>query len=537
VRLSTAEVAEILRRQESLPGLFAASVAERPDHPVLRFEGRDVTYVELDGLANRIANGLTAAGVGDGDRVAVMMSNSVEWVAFWFGAAKIGAITVPVNTAYKGDGLAYLLGHSRSKLLIADAEFTPRLAQLEGFELPLVAVAGSSPDAVELPGAFSFAELISGSDGRPDGPSLEPRSPCALLYTSGTTGPPKGCLLPHGQYVSAAHLHAANCGYDHESVIYSCLPLFHINAQNYSLLSVIAAGGTYAMDAKFTASGFWERLIETRATAFNFIGAMAIALWNRDPRPAELEHEAKIAFGVPVPLPIWHQWEERFGVRIVYAYGMTENGLPTLVPVEDTPTPERLRGAGGQETATSEVRIFDDDDLPVPPGTLGEIVTRPKLPWTMMLEYVDRPDATLEAFRNCWFHTGDLGYMTEDGYLFFADRKKDALRRRGEMVSSWEVEAVVSRFPGVEECAVVGVPSEMTEDDILVAVVCSGEPIEPAELVAFCKERTAYFQVPRYVRIVTELPRTQTQRVEKYRLREEGVTPDTFDVERVVAST
>jgi crotonobetaine/carnitine-CoA ligase len=364
---------------------------------------------------------------------------------------------------------------------------------------------------------------------RPPEADLSLGSPCSILYTSGTTGPPKGCLLPQGQYLAAAHLHADNCAYDQSTTLYTCLPLFHVNAQNYSLLSALAAGGTLALDDRFTASGFWEKLIEVGATAFNFIGSMAVSLWNREPRPIERKHGARIAFGVPVPLNLWGEWEERFGVRVIYAYGMTENALPAIFPIGDTPAAPHLRGAAGKASPMAEVAVVDGQDRPVAPGVLGEILTRPKLAHTMMSEYVDRPDATVEAFRNGWFHTGDLGTLDEDGYLFYVDRKKDALRRKGEMISSWEVEAVVGKFPGVAECAAVGVPSELGEDEVLVAVVCSQPGFDPAALIAFCHQRTAAHQVPRYVRVVEELPRTQTQRVEKYRLRKEGVTTATWD--------
>jgi crotonobetaine/carnitine-CoA ligase len=517
--MDPARLQSLIARDESLRGLLEARVEATPDKPFILWRGAAYSYTEIDARANAVANSLLACGVSIGDRVAIMMSNSLEWVALWLGAAKVGAVAVTLNTAYKGEGLRYLLGHSRPALLAIDEEFLPRLEALEG-PLPDLHVGGG--------------ELLDGDRARPPRAELSLRSPCSILYTSGTTGPPKGCLLPQGQYLAAAHLHAENCGYDETTTLYTCLPLFHINAQNYSLLSALAAGGTLALDDRFTASGFWEKLIEVGATAFNFIGSMAISLWNREPRPIERGHGARIAFGVPVPLNIWGEWEERFGVRVIYAYGMTENALPAIFPIQDTPAAPHLRGAAGKASPMAEVAVVDDDDRPLPAGELGEIVTRPMLPFTMMTEYVDRPDATVEAFRNCWFHTGDLGILDADGYLFYVDRKKDALRRRGEMISSWEVEATVGKFPGVAECAAVGVPSDLGEDEVLIAVACAGEPIDPAALIAFCRERTAAHQVPRYVRLVPELPRTQTQRIEKYRLREQGVTADTWDAEHAL---
>jgi len=528
-QITTAEIAAQLRADRSVRGLFERQVARQGDKTLVRWREHEISYAEMNGLANAVANGLRAQRVSAGSRVAMMMANSPEWIAIWLGAAKLGAVTVTINTAHKGEGLRYLLEHSCADVLILDAGFASRVAALGEASLPSAIFVGQGPDDAALDGSRPLSELFSAGETPPADPGLEPSSPCSILYTSGTTGPPKGCLLPHGQYLAAAYLHAANCGYSEDTVLYTCLPLFHVNAQNYSTLSALAAGGTLALDAKFTAGGFWERVVETRATAFNFIGAMALALWNQSPRPVEREHDARIAFGVPVPASLWADWEARFNCSVIYAYGMTENALPAIFPGTDLPAAPRLRGASGKASPTTEVMIADDHDFPVPAGVVGEILTRPKIPWTMMTEYVERPDATREAFRNCWFHTGDLGYLDDDGYLFYVDRKRDALRRRGEMVSSWEVETLVAKFPGVAECAVIGVPSEMTEDDILVAVVCDRAPIDPAELVRYCEANTARFQVPRYVRIVPALPRTQTQRVEKYRLREEGVTADTWD--------
>jgi carnitine-CoA ligase len=534
--ITTEQIRAALAADRSVPRLLTRRADELGDKALLRCGGVDRSYADVDADADAIAGGLRAAGIDRGDRVALMMNNSVDWIAFWLGAMKVGAITVTINTAHKGEGLAYLLGHSQSRLLALDPEFAPSVAALRD-QIPLPLIYMREGDEIDaLPAARPLAELRQ-PRGQRDSIELKPSDPCSILYTSGTTGPPKGCLLPHGQYVAAAHLHASNCGYDGDTTLYTCLPLFHINAQNYSLLSAMAAGGTLALDQRFSASRFWERIATTEATAFNFIGAMAVALWNQPPDPADAAHRARIAFGVPIPTELWERWEARFNCHVIYAYGMTENALPAIYPREDLPAKPALRGAAGRASPTSEILVVDDDDNPVGPGTVGEILTRPRIPWTMMIEYVDRPDATAAAFRNCWFHTGDLGYVDQDGFLFYVDRKKDALRRRGEMVSSWEVERLVAKFPGVVECAVVGVPSAMTEDDILVAVVTvDGRPIHAPALIRFCEEHTARFQVPRYVRTVAELPRTQTQRVEKYRLRDEGVTADTWDAEAAAAS-
>lgn len=528
--LDTARLGQLIAADRNLGAMIESRVDRYGDKTFLLFEGTATSYREMDVLANRAAHGLARLGVGRGDRVALMMRTSVEWLALWFGALKIGAVMVPINTAYRGNGLAHILNDSGSRVVIADSDYGDRFDALGDELVAMTELIARPVDDGDALGRRTVADLLDADGSRPAALDLEPRDPAAILYTSGTTGPAKGCLLPHGQYLASAHQMNANCHYDSSSVLYSCLPLFHINAQNYSVLCAVAAGATLALDAKFTASGFFDRLCAVNATAFNIIGGIPVMLYNQPERAIERQHGARVAFGVPVPLDLWEAWEKRFGVRIVYAYGMTENALPAMVSFDQTPCAPRLRGSGGRATPSAELAIVDDDDRLVAPGVVGEVVTRPKVPWTMMLEYFGNPAATVAAWRNGWFHTGDLGYLDEGGYFFYVDRKKDALRRRGEMVSSWDVESVVSAFPAVADCAVFGVPSEVGEDEIMVAVVLTeGAVLDRQSLLTHCRDRMAAFQVPRFIRVVGDLPRTQTGRVEKYKLRSEGVTIDTWD--------
>ncbi|ORW73712.1 hypothetical protein AWC23_06415 [Mycobacterium saskatchewanense] len=450
-------------------------------------------------------------------------------MTIWFGAALIGVVIVPINTAHLGDGLVYQLRDSEPSLMVVDDELVSRIEAISAeVAIDNIFVNGAMPTTTLA--LQPIARLLHGADAPLPEMVVQREDPATIMYTSGTTGPPKGCVLPHGQYVAAAFLHASNCGYDERTVIYSCLPLFHINAQNYTIMSAVAAGAAVVMDRRFSASRFWVRLSETGTTAFNFIGSMALSLWNQPRTPAEREHRAQVAFGVPVPSDIWTQWEERFGCRVVYAYGMTENALAAMITYDEVPVPVELHGSAGRPSATTQVSILDDRGKLLPPKSVGHIVTRPKIAWTMMTEYWRNPEATAAAFKGCWFHTGDLGYLDDNGYLFYVDRKKDALRRKGEMISSWEIESVVAKFPSVAECAVVAVPSALGEDEILVVVVPQpGARVEPVALIEFCGERMPNFQIPRYVRVLDAMPRTQTQRIEKYRLRRDGVTADTWD--------
>jgi len=520
----------------SIRGLLENRATTEPDKQFLIFQGRGLSYGDLDLLANQAGNMLIGLGVRRGDKIAIMMKNCVEWLAVWFGAAKIGAIVCPVNTAYVGEGLAYQLDHSDSSILIVDDEYRDRFYNIVNsvprVQQIVVRQTGECQQEAGIQIRDLSTEIERNSTQPPPECVLTPRDPASILYTSGTTGRPKGCVLPQGQYLVAAEQMVLNCEYHSEDILYTCLPLFHINAQNYSVLAAMAARATVVLDDRFTASGFWQKLIDNDVTAFNFIGGMPLMLWNQEPTIIDSAHKARLAFGVPVPLEIWNEWEERFDLRIVYAYGMTENALPTLFPISNTPAIESLRGSGGKESDSAEVAIFDEFGRNVQPGNRGEVVTRPKIPWTMMLEYYQDSDATQEAIRNGWFHTGDLGYLDEEGYFFYLDRRKDAFRRRGEMISSWQVESVVQKFPGVLECAAVAVPSEVGEDEILVAVVRESDiHWTEEELRSFCAENMAYFQVPRYIRIVGQMPKTQTERIEKFRLRNEGITEDTWDGE------
>ncbi|WP_428339903.1 AMP-binding protein [Mycobacterium sp.] len=529
--METHDLTAAIHQYESVGALLAARAAEHPDRTCLKWESQSISYQQMFDDACRVAHSLAEIGIAKGDRVAVMMATSPDWLRVWFGTVLLGGVLVPINSAHIGDGLLYQLNDSEAAAVIIDAEFVERVeAVAEKLSIKRVFVRGPVPDTSTLPQVESLDTLMSGTTASVPAVLVRIEDPATILYTSGTTGPPKGCVLPHGQYVAAAFLHADHCGYDADTVIYTCLPLFHINAQIYSVLSALSASATLAMDQRFSASRFWDRLRAVGATAFNFVGSMAMSLWNQPPSPEDSDHNAAVAFGVPIPLDIWGEWEERFGCKVVYAYGMTENALPAIFHHNETPVLPHLRGAAGKASLTTEVAIVDDRDNPVAAGVTGEIVTRPRIPWTMMTEYWRKPQANIEAFRGCWFHTGDLGYVDSDGYLFYVDRKKDAVRRKGEMVSSWEVETAVGRFAAVEECAMVAVPSEMGEDEIMVVVVPrDGALLDPAELIEFCRDRIPKFQLPRYIRIVADLPMTATARVAKYQLRKEGVTADTWD--------
>jgi carnitine-CoA ligase len=316
-------------------------------------------------------------------------------------------------------------------------------------------------------------------------------------------------------------------GYTAADRLYSVFPLFHSNARYCSVMAAIEAGADLVMDVKFSASRFWDICREHGVTAFNYQGAMMRILFNQPPRPDDADNPVRLAFGAPCPPEIFTAFERRFGLELTEIYGSTEVSIVT-----DMPPSDRRVGTAGNESVNYEVAVVDEHDEPVPAGVAGEIVARPKKPGWMFDGYHAMPQATADSWRNLWFHTGDRGLLDEDGYLVFLDRLKDTIRRRGENISSWELECVVAEHPAVGQAAAYGVPSELSEEEVMLAVVpAAGRHVDPTDLVQHCARTLTGFAVPRYVRVMTELPMTPSQRVEKYKLRADGVTPDTWDRE------
>jgi crotonobetaine/carnitine-CoA ligase len=517
----------------------------------LKFRDGEITYGEVDAMADRMARGLIAAGVDRGDHVAVMLPNGPDIIYVIFALARVGAVAVPINTAYKGELLRHVLAGSDTSTLIVDGAYADRLAPLAA-RLPglgrVIVRTGGAPDVA------GAADTADAADGGPAGVGLDrlgkpamdmsallahgadpvaaPVSFAdlqAIMFTSGTTGPSKGAMVPHALALTCA-LDSLDFLDRWGKTVYCPLPLFHAAGLWDGMMSALLSGGALAVVERFSASRFWDdvRLFDAQVAMSVF--SMIPILLNRPPTPRDKDHPLETFYmgksALDEPL------RERFGVRSVETYTSTEVGIATASPYGEW----RLGSCGQAHEERFEVAVVDELDRPVGPGEPGEIVVRPKQPFVITTGYYGAPEATARCFRNMWFHTGDRAWRDGDGYFYFLDRMKDAIRRRGENISAFDLECEINLHPAVLECAAIGVPSELEDEDVKLTVVLRpGAALEPAELVAYCAERLPRSMVPRYVEFVDALPRTPTDKVAKYRLRaagDHGVTSTTWDGER-----
>jgi crotonobetaine/carnitine-CoA ligase len=520
--------------QKSLGDFLAEAAARRPDAVFVKIAGAALTYRQFHDQARKVAGLYRSLGIGAGDRVCLVLPNGPEILLSWFGLSLLGAIAVPVNTAYRRDELAYILKDSGARALVAHADFLDAAgaaaALAPGLATRLrVGGAGAAPD-----GWTGFGVAFDAAEAPPVLPDVPHDSVSALVYTSGTTGDPKGVMITHAMFVAAGQGFARWTRATAEDRFFTCLPYFHANAQYYSTMGALAAGGTLVVAGRFSASRFWQQVRESRATIVNFIGMMLSVLLKQPPSPRDRDHSARLFYGTPAFAPeVLAGFEARFGVTVMIGFAMTETCYGTI----ERPDTERRPFSCGQPREhpdpafANEVRIADAAGRPLPPGTAGEIVIRNP---AITPGYWNSPEKTREAIRDGWLHTGDMARMDADGHLYFVDRKKDVIRRRGENISSQEVEAVLRRHPDVLDAAVIAVPSELGEDEVKAYLVpVLGSAPDAAAILTWCAGALAAFKVPRYVEFRDELPRTPSLRVRKEALRAEraDLTEGCFDRE------
>lgn len=496
-------------RYETVPDLLAARAGEQGGRTAVTISGRDLSYGQMWERAGRVAAWLVDSGVRRGDHVALLMRNSLSFLDAWLGLSRLGAVAVPINTATVGEALRHTLLHSRAEGVLADPDLLAAVEALGPLPALRWQVGGQTP----------FSELLEHSHPAPAAPVLTGEDPMNIIYTSGTTGLPKGVVLSHTSYVNTGGYFGHHLGLSAEDVLHTCLPLFHCNAQQCSLMAALMLGARVAIDPRFSLSGFWPAIHASGATVSNPLGAMLALLSKQQPSELERDNPLRYMVAAPVPESLHRDLEQRFGVRIVEGYGLTETGTMACI----NPPDDRRSGTIGRPLEHNELRVVDERDVDVPIGVKGELITRSRIPGAFMSGYFDEPEQTAQVMRGGWLHTGDAVYQREDGYFVFVDRIKDTIRRRGENISSFLVEKAVLDHPEVLEVAAVGVASELSEQDVLVVVVRRpGSRLTAEELVTESDPRLSDFMRARYVRFVDSLPRTETGRVHKYLLREDG---------------
>ena len=513
--------------ERTLPALLQHQAERHGERDFLTIAGACWRHADAAAAAARSGSALAAAGIGGGDRVALMCGNRVEALEVFLGCGWIGAVSVPLNTASMGPQLGYYLADSGARLLVIEAAFLLRLTHADLAAATLEAIWVIGGDAAAAPTAAAVAGAVEPyprTTDRIEAATLRPADPLAILYTSGTTGPTKGVVCPHGQYHAWGVNSARILGLRSSDVLATTLPLFHINALNtYSQAAV--AGCRAAFLERFSASGFWPAMQAAEATVVYLLGAMVPILLAQPESAAERSHRVRLGLGPGVPAAAGAAFQARSGVTLIEGYGSTETNF-VIATALDRPRP----GTMGWLQPGFDARVVDEDDEPLPDGRAGELVLRADQPHAFAAGYFGRAEQTVEAWRNLWFHTGDRVVREADGAFRFIDRIKDAIRRRGENISSWEVEQVLAAHPAVAEVAVFPVRSELAEDEVMAALVArAGCTLEPAALIAHCVPRLPRYAVPRSLEVMAVLPRTENGKVQKFRLRERGVTPAAWD--------
>lgn len=514
------------------------TVARLPDKVMLDFSGELYTYAEIDRLSTRMANSLASHGIAAGDTVLTMLDNNVDSVTTWLAINKLCAVSVPINTALKGEFLRHQIADTGTQLVICEADYLPRMAAIAPQLTDVKRImfrqsAGKELGEVPLCSiAIEPLDLFRGSDDTPLAVKPQPSDLACLIYTSGTTGPSKGCMISYNFMCNLARLQLRAGPASEDDVTITPLPLFHMNALCVSIIASILVGARAVILPRFSVSNFWQEVERSGATIASILGGMGGLLAQAPDNEAMLRCKGQIhtARGNPYTEETKKIWRERFGTKLVggNGYGLTEACVITSLAAGEYAAP----GSSGKRIADFDVRIFDELDQEVPVNTPGEIVVRPLRPDIMFQGYWRRSEDTHKLMRNMWFHTGDVGKFDDDGFFYFVDRKKDYLRRRGENISSFEMEAAFAVHPALSEVAVHAVPSDKGEDDVKVtAVLHEGVELSQEDLFRWAADAVPYYALPRYIEFRTSLPKNPQGRVLKYLLRDEGKTANTWDLD------
>ncbi len=526
---------DALNRYPTVVDLVAQKAEENGDRVWLEFQdGRTFTYRHVYRKGRQLAAGFREKGVRPGDHVAIFSMNRPEWILSYFSILMIGGIPVTVNTGFIRDPLVYNLTASGSGFVVVDSRLLDRYLEIEkqvDFIRHVFVIGKDSITERKVPSTrFSFVEDLL--DTCPaDLPEVKPNGmdACAMILTSGTTGPSKVVADCHAQFISTAIFLVDAGAMGPESVVYTYLPLFHIMALDMAALTSMMANAKMVLVESFDPSVFWEHVQKYKISHFPAVGPILEMLFKQPESKLEKGHGPLTAVAY-CSREIWTLAQERFGISITGGYGSTEIGIAVSSPSGINQAWKNPPGSCGFPGPHVEVNIMDENGTLLPPGKTGEIIVRSKIPWTIFSEYYGMPEATAVAFKGLWFHTGDAGYFDADGYLYFVDRLKDAIRRKGENISSYEVEQILLKHPAISDVMVMPAACEVGEDEVLAVIVrAPGSSLTPEEIVRYSKENMPHFWVPRFLRFVDRLPRTPTGKIEKFKMKKEGVTSDTFD--------
>jgi carnitine-CoA ligase len=505
--------------------LLDKRAAASPDKTFVIFEdGTEWSYGELRSKVRSTAEALQSLGVKQGDHVLVWLPNGLSCLRVWFAVNYLGAVYVPLNTAYRGAVLEHVVRLSDAVVGVVHGDLVERLGEIDRSALQKIIVLHDKgqtfPGATFIDG--SLLDSCEGNVAEPEKP-IEPWDTQCIIYTSGTTGPSKGVLSSYLHLLSSGEGFPLATDADRHMVT---LPLFHAGG-TIPIYAMLAKGGSIALTRGFETNAFWATIQRTQTTTVILLGVMSGFLMKLPDPPKEQHASLKWVTALPLDDDAIG-FGKRFGVTTITTFNMTEVSCPLVSEVNPT-----LLGSCGRPRAGVEARVVDENDVEVAVGQVGELIVRTDRPWAMNHGYHHNPEATARAWRNGWFHTGDAFRVDRAGNYFFVDRMKDAIRRRGENISSFEVESEVCAYPGIREAAAVAVKSEVSEDEVLVVVsMASGNSLDPAELISFLRPRMAHFMVPRFIRIMEELPKTPTLKIQKHILRSEGITADTWDREK-----
>ena len=497
----------------------------------VRHAARTFTYAQMDAAADRVADAFRALGAGRQTRVGILLANRVEYLDLWFGLSRVGAIQVPFNTAYRSAQILHVLRRAPIPIMVVEEALAAELVRVldEVPELETLVVLGDRREVTRCAGGrqvLDYEALVSAHP--PAGPveiEVSGADTGAVMNTSGTTGPSKGVRLSHAQQYILGRNVAVDLELTAEDVYYNFFPLFHNTAQAMITLPVLLTGARMLLTERFSARQFWPDVRDHACTVFYYIGEILRVLLKSTSAADAEGSRLRAGWGIGAAPHDFVEFQRRHRVALRSGYGSTEANVGVYLPHDD-PDPASV----GRALEGYEVRIGDGDDAPLPPGRIGEILVRAAEPCTIMQGYDGDPQATIAAWRDLWFHTGDAGYLDASGNLYFVGRVRDAIRVRGENVSAFEVEEAIGRVQGVLEVAAIAVPCELGGDDIKVVVVpAPGARLNPATLVAEAQARLPRYAVPRYVEIVNALPKTETNKVRKNVLRETPFTPGTWD--------